>query len=244
MPKHSKKTMETGASARRWAENELETLRLGDERNDRRVKKVLGDFAAQPEASIPRASQDWGSTKGAYRFFTNEAVEASALLAAHRQASVTRAHGSAVVLAVQDTTTMNFSTHPKTKGLGPVGNNRDKTIGLLLHSTLLLQESGQALGVLDTQWITRDPAQFKAGPAGGRNRKPVEQKVAAQLGGDGARRRAVAGPHAAQHRGSGKRQLRLVLAPCAIAGGRGRERRLPHPGRSRRAGGTAGALPA
>lgn len=176
MPKHPKKTVETAASARRWAQKELETLRLGDERMDKRVKKILGDFAAQPEASIPRASEEWKTTKGAYRFFANEAVEGSAVVEAHRQATVARARGAGVVLAVQDTTTLNFSTHPQTRGLGPVNNNRDKTMGFLLHGTLLLQENGQALGVLDTQWIVRDPALFKAGPAGARNRKPVEQK--------------------------------------------------------------------
>ncbi len=143
---------------------------------NRRVEKILGDFAAQPEASIPRASEQWKATKAAYRFFANASVEDTALVEAHQQASIARARGNEVVLAVQDTTTLNFSSHPQTEGLGPVNNNRDKTLGVLLHSTLLLQDSGQALGVLHLQWIARDPAQFKAGPAGARNRKPVEEK--------------------------------------------------------------------
>jgi hypothetical protein len=89
---------------------------------------------------------------------------------------VERVRGEAVLLAVQDTTTLNFSTHPETEGLGPIGSNRDKTIGLWLHSTLLLREDGQALGLLDGQVYARDPKEFKAGPAGLRNRKPVEEK--------------------------------------------------------------------
>jgi hypothetical protein len=176
MPKHPKKSLETAASARGWAQRELATLCLGDQRVEKRLQKILTDFVAQPEASIPRASEDWAATKGAYRFFDNEAVAAPAVLAAHRQACVARARGAAVVLAVQDTTTLNFSTHPQTVGLGPAGNNRDKTIGLLLHSTLLLAEDGQALGLIDTQLQRRDPARFKAGPVSARNRQPVEQK--------------------------------------------------------------------
>ncbi len=53
-----------------------------------------------------------------------------------------------VVLAIQDTTALNYSTHPKTQGLGPIGSHSPKTIGLLLHSTLALTPTGQPLGFL------------------------------------------------------------------------------------------------
>jgi hypothetical protein len=49
-------------------------------------------------------------------------------------------------------------------------------VGLLLHSTLVLREDGQAVGLLERQLHARDPQQFKAGPAGARNRQPVEAK--------------------------------------------------------------------
>lgn len=159
-----------------WVESEMETLRLGDRRLEKRVKKLLEDFGAQPEASIPRASATWAATKAAYRCLSNEEVDGAAVRKAHREASLRRGQGVPVLLAVQDTTTLNFSTHRQTRGLGPVGNNRDKTIGLLLHGTLLLREDGQALGVLDAQFLARDPKAFKAGPAGARNRKALEKK--------------------------------------------------------------------
>jgi hypothetical protein len=103
-------------------------------------------------------------------------VEAEAMLGAHRVAMLERARSQRVVLAVQDTTALNFSAHPRTAGLGPIGKNQDKTIGLLLHSTLVLAEDGQALGILERQLTARDPKRFKAEPASARNRKPVEQK--------------------------------------------------------------------
>jgi len=90
---------------------------------------------------------------------------------AQREATLERARGQAVLLAVQDTTALNLSTHRHTRGLGPIGNNADKTIGLLLHNTLLLRENGDALGVLDALVLARDPAQFKAGAKGARNRR-------------------------------------------------------------------------
>jgi hypothetical protein len=163
-----------------WVEKEMATLRLGDRRREKRVKKILADFGAQPEASIPRASGNWAATKATYRCLSQEKVDGRAVLLAHRQASLERGQDVAVLLAVQDTTTLNFSTHPRTGGLGPVGNNRDKTIGLLLHSTLLLREDGQALGVLAAEFLARDPKAFKAGPAGARNRKALADKESAK----------------------------------------------------------------
>lgn len=176
MPTHPDSSHDDSHAQRHWVENEFRTLDLGDPRRVRRLKKIAADLHAQPGASIPRASGDWAGSKAAYRLFDNEALDPAAVLAAHRQAALERARGQAVVLAVQDTTSLNFSTHRHTRGLGPISNNADKTIGLLLHTTLLLREDGQALGVLDALVLARDPAQFKAGAKGARNRKPAGQK--------------------------------------------------------------------
>ena len=176
MPTHPASCHDDSDSQLHWVENEFSTLDLGDPRRERRLKKIAADLHAQPGASIPKASGDWTGAKAAYRLFDNEALDPAAVLAAHRDAALGRARGQAVVLAVQDTTSLNLSTHRHTRGLGPIGNNADKTIGLLLHTTLLLREDGQALGVLDALVLARDPAQFKAGAKGARNRKPAEQK--------------------------------------------------------------------
>jgi hypothetical protein len=176
MPTHPASSHHDRHSPCHWVEDEFRTLDLGDPRRVRRLKRIAADWLAQPGASIPRASGDWAGAKAAYRLFDNEALEPAAVLGAHREATLLRARGQAVVLAVQDTTSLNFSTHGHTRGLGPISNNADKTIGLLLHTTLLLREDGQALGVLEALVLARDPAQFKAGAKGARNRQPAEQK--------------------------------------------------------------------
>lgn len=159
------------------AEEELRTLRLPDIRLTRRVKKIFRQLEAQPGASLPKATVDWAGAKGAYRLFDNPQVEAEAIQAAHRDATLARAaQAPRLLLAPQDTTTLNLSDHSETEGLGPISNNADKTMGYFLHSTLLVAEKGQALGVLDTQVYARDPKDFKGGPAGRRNRQPVEEK--------------------------------------------------------------------
>lgn len=176
MPKRKKNLKKEALKDRQWVEGEFGSLELSDERLERRVKKMLGDMGAQPGASLPQASGDWGATKGAYRFLDNEEVEAEAMLRAHREAMLERARSQRVVLAVQDTTALNFSAHPQTTGLGPIGKNQEKTIGLVLHSTLVVAEDGQALGILERQLTAREPKRLKAEPVGARNRKPVEQK--------------------------------------------------------------------
>jgi hypothetical protein len=143
-----------------WAEKELATLSLGDQRLNRRAKQLLGAFAMQPNASIPQACGNWHQAKAAYRFFENPAVEAKAILAAHRQSTLGRVHGRPVVLAVQDTTFLNYSTHPQTDGLGPIGSRPNKPKGLLLHATLLVSPQSEPLGLIQARVWARSRQRF------------------------------------------------------------------------------------
>lgn len=179
MPTHpdlSTDENQTCSTAPSWVEKEFKTLELGDVRRERRLKQMADDFYTQPGASIPRASGEWAGTKAAYRLLDNEACDPAAVLAAHREAALQRAKGVPVVLAVEDMTTLNFTTHEHTKGLGPISNRAHKPTGLLLHTTLLLRENGEALGVVDMLVMARDAAQFKAGANGLRNRQPSADK--------------------------------------------------------------------
>jgi hypothetical protein len=168
--KHSSKPLGT-----HWAREEFAHAALPDPRLVKRVITLATDFAAHPTAPIPQACGPWAKTKAAYRFFDNEAVQPQAILAAHVQATGARLRAHPVVLCAQDTTTLNYSTHPQTQGLGPISNNRDKTIGLFLHSTLALTPSGQPLGLLHAQTWARSPRHFGRS-SHQRNRTPRAQK--------------------------------------------------------------------
>ena len=158
-----------------WASHELAQAQLPDQRLVRRLMKIATDFAQRPTAAIPQACGTWGRTKAAYRFFDNEAVAPEAILAAHVQATVQRMQAHPVVLCVQDTTTLNYSTHRQTRGLGPISNNRDKTLGLFLHATLALTPAGQPLGLLQAQTWARSGRHFGRS-SHQRNRTPRAQK--------------------------------------------------------------------
>ena len=160
-----------------WVAREFADVELGDKRLERRAQRIMSQFSQQPTASIPQACGQWGDIKAAYRFFDNDAVKPEQLLQPHRQATIQRLQAQEIVLAVQDTTSLNYSTHPDTEGLGPISNNANKTIGLFVHSTLALTLSGQPLGLLDVQVRSRDPRRFGGSrDAHQRNRKAVAEK--------------------------------------------------------------------
>jgi hypothetical protein len=158
-----------------WATHEFALAPLPDQRLVSRLIIMATDFALQPTASIPQACGSWAKTKAAYRFFDHAGIAPDDLLRSHTQATVQRATAHPLVLCVQDTTSLNYSTHPQTQGLGPIGNNRDKTIGLFLHSTLALTPTGQPLGLLHAQSWARSTATFGRS-SHARNRTPRDQK--------------------------------------------------------------------
>ena len=131
-----------------WVMNEFAQADLPDERHRWRLQMMTTAFAQKPTAPIPEACPSWAEAKGAYRFLANDRILAGAIRAAHQQATLQRVQTQPVVLAVQDTTTLNYSTHPQTEGLGPLGSHSPKVIGLLLHSTLAITPGGQPLGFL------------------------------------------------------------------------------------------------
>ena len=157
-----------------WARHEFAGAQLPDQRLNERLCMIATAFAQQPTASIPQACGPGAGSKGAYRFFENESIAPHTIRQAHHRATLARVRSQAVVLAIQDTTALNYSTHPQTQGLGPLGSHSEKTIGLLLHSTLAVTPTGQPLGLLHTAVRARDPK--ARGVARQRHRKPVAQK--------------------------------------------------------------------
>jgi hypothetical protein len=157
-----------------WAEEEFGTVRLYDNRLKRRLYKIAQDFYGQPQAGIPEACGCKARTMGAYRLFHNPKVTMDVVLKAHKEATLERIKAERIVLAAQDTTTLNYSTHPMTEGLGPIRNTDDTFMGLLLHDTLAFTEEGTPLGILDAQCWARDPQD--RGKRYRRHDLPIEQK--------------------------------------------------------------------
>ena len=157
-----------------WIEAELDTVEFYDPRLKRRLFKLVGDFYAQPQAPIPQSCGSYANTIAAYRFFNNQRVTMDKLLRAHTQASIERIKEHAVVLAVQDTTKLNYTTHHATEGLGPVGKGKGGAFGLMVHDTMAFSEQGVPLGLLDVQCWARD--RLDIGKSHRCKELPIEQK--------------------------------------------------------------------
>ena len=158
-----------------WAEAELGQAPLGDQRLRRRLLQIARDTYARPQSNIPqRCGGDRAQTKAAYRFFDHEQVSMDAVLQSHYAATAARVAQHPVVLVPQDTTSLNYSTHPATERLGPIGTQAQDIIGLLVHDTLAFNLEGTPLGLVDVQCWARDPDQF--GKRHQRRKLPFEQK--------------------------------------------------------------------
>lgn len=156
-----------------WAEQEFGTLRLYDTRLKERLYTIAQDFYNRPQANIPEACGTKARTLGSYRFFQNEKVTMDVILTPHTEATIERIKEHKVVLAPQDTTTLNYE-HPATEGFGPIGTKTDTATGLLLHDTVAFTENGTPLGILDARCWARDPDD--KGKSERRKETPIEEK--------------------------------------------------------------------
>jgi len=157
-----------------WAEEELGRTDFGDERLTRRLVTIARDFFAYPQGSVPQACQTRAKTKAAYRFFEHSRVTMDKVLASHYEATLGRVAQEKVVLSVQDTTTLDYSTHPATERLGPLAFKANGLIGLLVHDTMAFSVEGTPLGLMDVQCWARDFNDI--GKKKRRRHLPIEQK--------------------------------------------------------------------
>lgn len=157
-----------------WVEEEFNQARLGDLRLKKRLFEITRDFYANPQANIPQASQSRARTKAAYRFMDNKKSKMENILSSHYESTINRVKGEEVLLAVQDTTSLNYSLHPATEDLGPIGSKREEIIGLMVHDTMAFNLEGTPLGLLDVQCWARDIEEY--GRKHKRHKLPIEDK--------------------------------------------------------------------
>ena len=157
-----------------WAEEEWGHASLGDNRLVQRLIILGRDRYAHPQANIPQTCGSRAKTKAAYRFFDHERATLQNLLLPHIKATTKRVNREKIVLAIQDTTSLNYGTHPATENLGPITNIPTGVAGLMLHGTLAVNTKGTPLGLLAAQCWARDPAAY--GKKAKRHKLPIEEK--------------------------------------------------------------------
>jgi hypothetical protein len=157
-----------------WAEEEFGDAPLDHARRQKRLLTMARDFYARPQANVPQACGSRAKTKAAYRWLDCRDVTLSKVLAPHLAATARRVAEHRVVLAVQDTTSFNYTTHRHMQGLGPIGTTLDGPRGVLMHDTMAYTPTGVPLGLVDVQVWARDPSEH--GQSARSERRPIESK--------------------------------------------------------------------
>ena len=117
-----------------WAHQTFGAVELGDRRRPRRAVELGASILAHPAASLPRQTARRAELKAAYRLLHEPDVTHQALLTPHWQQTRAAAGSQPLVLLTADLTTLDYSHHPRTTGVGPIGDGRGR--GYLVHSVL------------------------------------------------------------------------------------------------------------
>ena len=143
-----------------WVEKEFQTINFGSKRLEKRFLRVMNDLAQEPEKSTWLTSGSRTNAKATYHMIANKELTKEKILTAHKNATNTRNQNNNnnnnadnILLAVQDTMAVNYDTHKKMTGLG---YNCDKTLGINVHSCLLITPGGVTMGLVDQNTNTRE----------------------------------------------------------------------------------------
>ena len=167
-----------------WALEEFGGAVLGDRRRTERLVRVAGRVAASPGGTLCSALPDWAELHAAYRLMNSPAVTHEKVLADHFRRTRERCRELGECLLIEDTTSVDFTAHGDTEGLGRIGDDGGR--GFYVHTTLaavMRETEGEAgevaataelVGLFDQRWWARGDKPPGGGAAG--------EKKAARLG--------------------------------------------------------------
>jgi len=133
---------------------------------------TMSDLSERPEQSIWLATGSRANAKAAYRMLKNENFNKESILSAHRDAVGIRGQGE-VLLAIQDTMSVNYGTHAKTTGMG---YNCEQSLGVNVHSCIVQTPEGIPVGLLDQRVITREKNSTGEKTHEEKRSRPIEEK--------------------------------------------------------------------
>lgn len=128
-------------------------------------------LSEHPSESVPQATQGATGSQNIYRFWSNQRIKAKQVLSSHRPSVIERVNSQSVVLAVQDTTDLDFSTLKQTSGLGYICQTHQQ--GLKVHSCLAVSGEGEPLGLLHQHTWSRSQ---RKGSRENRRKKKTQEK--------------------------------------------------------------------
>ena len=158
-----------------WGSQEMAGVELGDKRLNRRAVETVVKLSKRPSGSIPQGCDEWADTKATYELFKNEKVTAEKLRQPHQARTWERVAQHECVLAVQDTSYLDYTHYEKMEGIGPIGSEAQKVRGVVMHSTLAVTAEGIALGHIHQMLWVRSEGEKKLSAAE-KKKRPIEEK--------------------------------------------------------------------
>jgi hypothetical protein len=133
---------------------EFEYVEFGDKRLKDRLVKISQHFFLNPGESIPKSFDNWSEVKGAYRFFASGKVNAREIRDSSIRKTSERISKYNTILAIQDTTDLDFTEHTSMKGIGYLDNLNVQ--GMKVHTTLAANTEGLPLGIISQKIWARE----------------------------------------------------------------------------------------
>ena len=153
---------------------EFSGLDLNSSRLDKRFIMTMSKLSEQPDKSIWSSSENRAEAKAIYRMLNNDKLDLDKILRTHKEATFNRMlKEERTVLAIQDTTSLNYNTHKKTEGIGYISSN---TLGVNIHSCIAVSTDGLVLGVLDQMSYNREEAKNTSLSKCAKKRRDLEEK--------------------------------------------------------------------
>jgi hypothetical protein len=122
-------------------------VELGDRRRTVRLCDFLDKASQNYQSSIAQLAQNKHTSKAYYRLLDNENLDKDVVLEEHIKSVQARAKEHKVVLCIQDTTELDYSSKPSIQGLGRL--NYEARHGMYVHPTLMITPQGVPLGITD-----------------------------------------------------------------------------------------------
>jgi hypothetical protein len=155
-------------------EEEFVGIDFNSERLEKRFRRKMKTLAKHPGESIWRCAANRAEAKAIYNMLGNERFDNAEVLGEHQAATIKRIAGEETILAVQDTTSLNYDTREKTEGMGYIS---DKTKGVNIHSCIAVSPDGQVHGLLDQSHYNRPRAKDDTMTKGVKKNRPIEESA-------------------------------------------------------------------
>ena len=139
-----------------WAEREYGRSGHTDGRVRRRIVEVGRAWLRNMGADLPAIFPVKADQKAAYRLLSNDGVTMQHVLEPQCDATADRCREERVVLAIQDTTTLNCTGLKATEGLHDIGGGGSGSCGILVHAGVAATLDGRPLGLFTMDATFRD----------------------------------------------------------------------------------------